>query len=125
MKTHSCIYRSTLIGMMLTCLLFVGDYAAGQPQASGSAQLIIRRIPNLGNNVFVNIYLDGQPIGTIGYGQTYQGSVPTGQHLLSVQAAPRARTTAAPPTTLNVRSGETFRFTAMRDDYGRLVLRAN
>jgi hypothetical protein len=116
---------------MLTCLLFLGDYAAGKPlpasveQAGGSARLIIKRIPNLGNRVFVDLYLDGQPIGTIGYGHTYHGLVPTGQHVLAVRATPRARSTTAQAITLNVRSGETYTFTAMGDNSGSLILRAN
>ena len=127
MKTHSCIYRSAFIGTMLTCFLFLGDYAAGKPvqETGGSARVTIKRIPNLGNHVFVNVYLDGQPIGTIGFGHNYERLVPTGHHVLAVRNTPRATTTTAQAITLNARSGETYTFTAMGENSGHLILLAS
>src|SRR5205085_9059526 len=101
MKIYSSNYRCVLVATMLTCLLSFGHYAAGKPLASEKAtatesvndpaNLIIRRIPNLGNNVVVDVYLDGKPFAAIGYGHTFKGSLPAGKHVLSVLATPRPR----------------------------------
>ena len=58
---------------------------------SGNARLIVRRIANLGNRVVVSLWLDGAPFGVIVYGQTYDGVLPTGRHVLSVTVSPRPK----------------------------------
>jgi hypothetical protein len=140
MNTHSDHYRGALI-TMLAGLLFLSEYAAGQTvttnapldRAAGRtsafvrsvrepARLIIRRIPTLGNNVFVDLYLDGAPFASIGWGHTYDGTLPPGRHVLSVLATPSPKWLTRSHIVLNVRSGETYTFTAMGDGSGSLTL---
>ena len=52
------------------------------------ARLIIHRIPNLGNQVIVDLHVDGAPVASIGYGHTYKGFLRPGRHVLSVRATP-------------------------------------
>jgi hypothetical protein len=141
MKNYS--YRGALMGTMMTCL-FLSEYAAGQSRAPDAqldrvagrtsafvrpvrdpARLIIRRIPTLGNNVIVDLYLDGAPFAAIGYGHTYDGILPPGHHVLSVLATPSPKWPTPSRIILNVRSGETYSFTAMGDSSGSLTLRAD
>src|SRR5437868_12092521 len=62
---------------------------SAQP-VGGDARLLVRRIPNLGNNVIVDLYIDGAAVRPIVYGQTYEGFMPAGRHVLSVVASPHA-----------------------------------
>jgi hypothetical protein len=143
MKRYSYCYRGALIGTMMTCL-FLSEYAVGQsrnPDAQSDrvggrtsafvrpirdpARLIIRRIPTLGNDVFVDLYLDGAPFASIGYGQTYDGVLSPGRHVLSVIATPRPKWLTRSHIIVNARSGQTYSFTAMGDRTGSLTLRGD
>jgi hypothetical protein len=70
------------------------------------------------------LWLDGAPLGLIVYGQTYDGFLPRGRHILSVTVSPfpkwpGVRTEIA----LNVRDGQTYCFTAMGNHSGALILK--
>ena len=141
MKTYSYANRNTLI-LMTTCLLFLSTYGTSQAMSSeaqsrrvavaGSAsmrpvrddaRLIIRRIPNLGYNVIVDLYVDGVAVAPIGYGRTYEGFLPSGRHVLSVLPTPSPKwPSQAWQITLDVRKGQTYSFTAMGDGSGHLIL---
>lgn len=86
------------------------------------ARLIIRRNPNLGFNVIVRLWIDGQPAGSIGYGHAYEGFLSSGHHVLAVLASPSPRWPIPWQLPLDVRSGETYGFTAVGDSSGNLIL---
>ncbi|HXX41327.1 MAG TPA: hypothetical protein VEI58_03580 [Chthoniobacterales bacterium] len=128
--------------LLFICLLIVASAANFAPMAeaqsryeesaqpllvkpgSGSARLIVRRIANLGNRVVVSLWLDGAPFGVIVYGQTYDGVLPTGRHVLSVTVSPRPKWPGIQSEiVLNVRRGQTYVFTAMGDHSGSLILK--
>ncbi|SRR6266550_473694 len=140
MKTYSYANRNTLI-LMTTCLLFLSTYGTSQAMSSeaqsrrvavaGSAsmrplrddaRLIIRRIPNLGYNVIVDLYIDGVAVAPIGYGRTYEGFLSSGRHVLSVLPTPSPKWSTPWQTTLDVRKGQTYSFTAMGDGSGHVIL---
>jgi len=89
----------------------------------GAARLVVRRIPDLGNFVYVDLYVDGVPVATIGYGRTYEGLLSPGRHVLSVVPTPNPKWPNPWEMTLDVRSGQTYSFTA-EGDSGYLILRA-
>ena len=138
MKTYSKLNRNALI-LMVTCLFFSG-YAVSQASsdvqsrraaargsafvqsANGAARLIVERIANLGNFVYVDLYIDGAPVAAIGYGSSYEGLLPPGRHLLSVLPTPDPKWPTPWEMTLDVRSGETYRFTAEGGYSGDLIL---
>ena len=141
MKTYSYTNRNALI-LTTTCLLFLSIYGTSQAMSSeaqsrrrvavaGSAsaqpvrddaRLIIRRIPNLGYNVIVDLYVDGVAVPPIGYGRTYEGFLPSGRHVLSVLPTPSPKWSTPWQMTLDVRKGQTYSFTAMGDGSGHLIL---
>jgi hypothetical protein len=140
MKTYSYTNRNALI-LITTCLLFLSIYGTSQARSSeahsrrvtvaGSAsvqplrddaRLIIRRIPNLGYNVIVDLYVDGVAMAPIGYGRTYEGFLPSGRHVLSVLPTPSPKWSTPWQMTLDVRKGQTYSFTAMGDGSGHLIL---
>jgi hypothetical protein len=101
------------------------DVVAGpgfaQP-VKGDARLIVKRAPNLGANVGVQLSIDGATAASIGYGHTYRGSLAPGRHVLAVLATPSPRQRTPWQMTLDVQSGQTYSFTATRDQSGGLTL---
>src|SRR5712691_10429787 len=108
MKTYSYRSRNALV-LIATCL-FLSGYTANQAMTSeaqsgravvaapasvrpvnGAARLIIHRIANLGNHLIVNLRVDGGPAASIAYGQTYEGLLSPGRHVLSLLATPSPR----------------------------------
>lgn len=132
MKTHHYNPRSAIL--LLIVSLFFCAFAAGRatgadprsPHAVASrqapARLIIRRNPNLGVNVIVRLWIDGQLAGPIGYGHTFKGFLAPGHHVLAVLASPNARWPIPWQLPVDVRSGQTYGFTAVTDGSGNLIL---
>ena len=132
MKTHNYSSRSAIF--LLVVSLFFSAFVAGQamgadprsPHAAAPSQaparLVIRRMPNLGVNVIVQLWIDGQQTATLGYGHTYHGVLTPGRHVLAVLATPRSRSPIPWEMPLNVQSGQTYVFTATGGPSGNLVL---
>src|SRR5437899_12859764 len=124
MKTHN--YSSRSVILLLAVSLFFSAFVAGQAvgadprpphaiaqPAKAPARLSIRRNPNLGFNVIVRLWIDGQPAASIGYGHTYDGFLAPGKHVLAVLAIPSSRSSIPWEMPLNVQSGQTYIFTAV------------
>jgi hypothetical protein len=132
MKTHHYDPRSAILLLIVSLFFsaFAADQATGAGQSSSHAaapsqapaRLIIRRNPNLGVNVIVRLWIDGQPAGPIGYGHTYKGFLTPGHHVLAVLASPAARWPIPWQLPVDVRGGQTYGFTAVTDGSGTLVL---
>src|SRR5881409_2323801 len=133
MKTHSsCSSRSAILLIMVP--LFFSAFVAGQATAAeprsphaaapsqAPARLVIRRMPNLGFNVVVQLWIAGQQTAALGYGHTYHGVLTPGRHVLAVLATPRSRSPIPWQMPLNVQSGQTYVFTATGGPSGNLVL---
>ena len=133
MKTHNYSTRSVIL--LLAVSLFFSAFVAGQAvgadprpphaiaqPAKAPARLSIRRNPNLGFNVIVRLWIDGQPAASIGYGHTYEGFLTPGHHVLAVLASPSPRWSTPWQLPLDVRSGQTYGFTAVTDGSGNLIL---
>src|SRR5262245_25209944 len=132
MKTHNYSAGSAIL--LLIVSLFFSAFAGGQamgaenprsPRAAAPnqapARLVIRRMPNLGANVVVQLWIDGQQTATLGYGHTYHGSLTPGRHVLAVLAT-RSRSPIPWEMPLNAQSGQTYIFTATGSASGNLVL---
>jgi hypothetical protein len=142
MKTYSYSSRNALI-LMTTCLLFLSTYPASQAMGgsdaqsrragvpgsavmqpvNGAARLIVSRDPGLGNFLIVHLYVDGVAVAAIEYGSTYEGFLPPGRHVLSGLPTPNPTWPTPLGMILDVRSGQTYSFTAIGDS-GHLILEA-
>jgi hypothetical protein len=139
MKTYRYSNRNALI-LMITCLLFLGPYATSQAMNSDAqsrragaarspvwqpveraARLIVCRDPALGNFLIAHLGVDGVPVAAIAYGRTYEGFLSPGRHVLSLLPTPSPKWLTPSAMVLNVRSGETYTFTAIGDS-GYLIL---
>ena len=131
MKTHN--YSTCGAILLLVVSLFFSTFVAGQamgadprsPHAAAPSQaparLVIRRMPNLGVNVIVQLLIDGQQTATLGYGHTYHGLLTPGRHVLAVRAT-RSSSPIPWEMPLNVQSGQTYIFTATGGPSGNLIL---
>jgi len=110
----------------LTCFLCLAGHAGASTRAASSdaetARLIVYRTPATGKFVIVQVYDGDAMLGSVGYGGTFQGALKPGRHVLSVLATPRPKWRDRPPTIVDVRSGQTYRFTATGNGQGNLVL---
>jgi hypothetical protein len=130
-KTHNYSNRSAIL--LLVVSLFFSAFVAGQataaeprsPRAAAPSQaparLVIRRVANLGWNVIVQLWIDGKPAGSFGYGRTYEGTLTPGRHVLAVMAT-RQLSPIPWEMALNAQSGQTYMFTAQGGPSGNLVL---
>jgi hypothetical protein len=83
------------------------------PASQGAARLVIRRAPNMGTGVFLDIDIDGTSVGSIGVGHTYRGSLLPGQHTVSVLLRPNQLNLPRTKKTFTVAKGQTYTLTAM------------
>jgi tetratricopeptide (TPR) repeat protein len=86
-------------------------------QAGG--RLIVLRAPNFGWNFALNLKIDGRTAANIVQGRRYDDFVPEGRHTLTVSAVPNYQPTS---TVLNVQRGQTYVFTAKRQNPDSVVL---
>lgn len=96
---------------------------AAARSAAQPARLIIHRLPTLGANVIVDVYVDGAPFGSATYGRTLDESLPAGRHVVSVMATPAPAYATRTAAAFDFVSGETYTFTAEDNGSGNLILR--
>jgi len=87
--------------------------------AQRGGRLIVLRAPNFGSNMALNLKIDGRTAANIVQGGRYDGFVPTGHHMLTVSAGANYQPTS---TVLNVQHGQTYVFTAIRQNTDSVVL---
>ena len=92
--------------------------SAGTAVAQPEGRLIVLRAPNFGSNMGLNLKIDGRAAANIVQGGRYDQFVPEGRHMLTVSAANYQPTS----TVLNVRHGQTYVFTATRQNTDNVVL---
>jgi len=95
----------------------------GPPAETAVAQpggrLIVLRAPNFGSNLALNLKIDGRTAANIVPGGRYDDFVPEGRHMLTVSVVSNYQPTS---TVLNVGRGQTYVFTATRQNAGSVVL---
>jgi tetratricopeptide (TPR) repeat protein len=85
------------------------ETAVAQP----GGRLIVLRAPNFGSNLALNLKIDGRTAANIVPGGRYDEFVPEGRHMLTVAVLSNYQPTS---TVLNVRRGQTYVFTATRQN---------
>ena len=90
MKRPHALLITVIICGFATASAWAG--AGGTPRASSyssaNTYLVIKRAPNFGNETHFNIYIDGSWVDNLGYGETYRGLVPAGEHLIRIKQMP-------------------------------------
>jgi len=62
-----------------------------------------------------NLAIDGRPVGTVVQGRNYHTWLPAGHHVLTVFKVPRTGFAGPTSTTVNVKPGWSYAYTAMWD----------
>src|SRR5216117_3982862 len=91
------------------------ETAVAQP----GGRLIVLRAPNFGSNLALNVKIDGRTAANIVPGGRYDDFVLEGRHMLTVSVVSNYQPTS---TVLNVRRGQTYVFTATRQNTNSVVL---
>ena len=119
MKLHHLTRLSFILAAVCTLLAGVANTSYAQ---RGSGRLLIKRAPDLGNWVYVDVRIDGARAGTILYGHSYERAVPAGRHVIRVTLQPAQYSYSPSELLLNVRPGRTYRFVATTRRGGALTL---
>jgi hypothetical protein len=94
--------------------------SAGSPRnvaLADNARLIVGRAANFGTFLYVNSFIDGTPVTTLGFGQSYEAIVRPGQHMLSITTTPLGHQRLIyRPVTINMERGQTYAFTALWEE---------
>jgi tetratricopeptide (TPR) repeat protein len=90
------------------------ETAVAQP----GGRLIVLRAPNFGWNLALNLKIDGRTAANLVQGGRYDEFVPAGRHTLTVSGANYQPTS----TVLNVQRGQTYVFTATRQNTGVVLV---
>ena len=91
------------------------ETAVAQP----GGRLIVLRAPNFGSNIALILKIDGRTTANIVQGRRYDEFVPEGRHTLTVSVVSNYQSTS---TVLDVRHGQTYVFTATRQNTDKVVL---
>ena len=91
------------------------ETAVAQP----GGRLIVLRAPNFGSNLALNLKIDGRTAANIVPGGRYDDFVPEGRHMLTVSVVSNYQPAS---TVLNVRRGQTYVFTATRQNPDSVAL---
>ena len=67
----------------------------------------------MGSSVFLNVSIDGKPVGDVSPGQTYNGSLSPGVHVVSVLLQPNELNLSPTTKRITVEKGQTYTYTAM------------
>src|SRR5437879_1966845 len=112
----------TSANTLFLILVFVCVIMNGSTAAQPGGRLIVLRTANFGWNIALNLKIDGRTVANIVQGRRYNQFVPAGRHVLTVSAVPNTYYSGPISTVLNVRSGQTYVFTALWDGSNRVVL---
>jgi hypothetical protein len=84
---------------------------------AGNARLIVGRAADFGTFLYVNLFIDGIPVTTLGLGQGYDAIVRPGQHVLSITTTPFGyQRLIYRPVTITIERGQTYAFTALWEE---------
>jgi hypothetical protein len=82
-----------------------------------NARLIVARAADFGTFLYVNLFIDGVPVTTLGFGQGYEAIVRPGQHVLSITTTPLGQQRLIyRPVTVHMERGQTYAFTALWEE---------
>src|SRR6266496_3676851 len=106
------IYTLSLHDALPICAFFIGGTEIQARASDKGARLIVQRAANFGNEIAVDLSIDGKRVAYIQRDHRYDGFVSAGRHVLTVLPMPNVDLRR--PTTLRVtvRPGRTYIFTA-------------
>jgi len=121
-----------LLIIALVCFIFSGCQTSGTGASGATAsmaapsknagRLTIQRAANFGDNLVLNVSIDGASVASLVMGRSYHGTLSPRQHVISLTVTPNLGEFRGTTKRLTVQAGQTYSFTAMWSGR-RLVLR--
>lgn len=123
-KFNYCSYSLLIVGLGFTIFSGCETTSTGASSSTSpastvasaqSGRLVIRRVANIGTGLVLNVSVDGRHVASVSEGQTYNGSLSAGSHVVSVILEPNAMNLAPTQKRITVQKGQTYTFTATWD----------
>jgi hypothetical protein len=89
--------------------------SASTMASAQSGRLVIQRVANIGTSQVLYVSIDGKRVASLSEGQTYNGSLSAGPHVVSVILEPNDLNLAPTKKRITVQKGQTYTFTATWD----------
>src|SRR6266404_4037496 len=119
---HNPTSRLFLI-VVFACAFFVGGTEIQARASDKGARLIVQRAANFGNEIAVDLSIDGKRVAYIQRDHRYDGFVSGGHHVLTVLPMPNVDVRRPTSLRVNLRQGRTYIFTAVWEPDRGVVLR--
>jgi hypothetical protein len=81
--------------------------------SKNAGHLTIKRAPKFGSRMALNVSIDGAQVALLGAGQSYNGTLSAGEHVIFVNVTPSRARGGTATKRLMVAAGQTYSFTAM------------
>ena len=107
-------YNYPICGLFIIALAYFtlsGCETTSTASSGSTAHLTVQRGPKLGSKSVLAVMVDGARVASLTEGQAYNGTLPPGQHVISVSVSGPTRF-ANPTKTVMAEKGQTYSFTA-------------
>ena len=81
--------------------------------AAEGGRLMVKRVANFGDRISLSLSIDGKEVSRLGEGQSYDGSLSPGRHIISATVVPNLVYSPVWRKEVSVQSGQTYSFTAI------------
>ena len=98
-------------GLIMSACETTGPGAASAPPPN-SGRVQIYRVANFGTDLSMVVSVDGRDVGSFTEGNNYSGYLPAGQHHITVRVDPNRTGARSGRSTLMVRPGQSYSYTA-------------
>jgi hypothetical protein len=113
MKEHGSVIQ--ILSFACICLIGAGSamQSGGATAPANSGHLLIYRGAKFGYRLNLLLSVDGKDVASLTEGQTYDGYLPAGQHVLAVRVTPRSANVNPARHTVTIEPGHTYSYTAV------------
>jgi hypothetical protein len=111
-----------LLSLTCACLISAGcasnsttsatTPATAAAPSKNAAHVLVYRVANFGTDLSVIISVDGQDVAALSEGRSYDGYLPTGEHVLTARVDPNRSGTPVWRKTVTLQAGQTYVYTA-------------
>lgn len=110
-------YGSTIEILSLACACLIVAGSATQSGAANaqpnSGHLLVYRAAKFGYRLNLVLSVDGKGVASLSEGQTYDGYLPAGQHVLVARVTPSSTGVRVGRQTVTIQAGHTYSYTAV------------
>lgn len=123
MKKYSSLIQ--ILSLACACLVIAGavtqSRAASAPPNSG--HLLVYRAAKFGYRLNLVLSVDGKNVASLTEGQSYDGYLPAGQHVLAARVTPNSSGVQPGRQTVMIQAGHTYSYTAVLSGKNLVLVR--